>query len=865
MSLKEYKAKRNFSKTKEPAGKTIKNRGSKMFVVQKHHASHLHYDFRLELDGVLKSWAVPKGPSLNPKDKRLAVEVEDHPIDYATFEGEIPAGEYGGGHVIVWDKGEWIPPKNVDEQLKKGHLEFELHGEKLGGEWLLHRTHIPGAKKNNWLLIKRDDEDASVKDITKKDRSVLSGVSLEELEKDMAAPSPVKKITKKAVEKIKKPKAQKKTKFLSFQDLKGPELATLTDKPPVGENWIHEIKYDGYRTLCFKNKKDTKLITRSGLDWSRKYQELQDECAALTPESIIMDGEIVWLDEKGRSSFEGLQNSLEEGESSKLVYYVFDLLYLNGFDTRNLPLTDRKKLLKEVLEQSDSEKILFSEHWDESGKSVFESACENHLEGIISKNIESHYNSGRNKNWLKIKCTNIQEFIIGGYTVQDNKAAVAALLMGAYNDKGKFQYVGKVGTGFNNHTNKTLLSKFKKLKSQVSYFDEKSPKFKNIIWLKPELVGNVEFGAWTGDKILRHSAFKGLREDKKAKDVFLEEVKVKEKDVEKIASKKKTVKKAVVDKKIKVEKTLDKRPSRNKKSATAKNAEVELSNPDKFIYPEDKITKQDLADYYTNIQDWILPHVKDRPLALLRCPNGEGKTCFFQKHIKTDGMGILGKQVESKLKEKNEEVVYVDSSMGLQELVQLGTLEIHSRGCHVDEIDYPNQIVFDFDPDPGVGFEKVKEAAFILKEILDRLKLKSFIKVSGGKGLHVHVPVAPKYDWDQIKQFSKSVCEQMENEHPEKFTTNMSKAKRKGKIFLDYLRNGYGASAIVPYSVRAREHAPVALPVTWLETKKLKSANSFTLKTVPKLLKKRKDPWQGYNKLSQTIKLLDKFKTMNGR
>lgn len=817
MSLKEYKAKRNFHKTKEPAGKTIKNKGAKMFVVQQHHASHLHYDFRLELDGVLKSWAVPKGPSLNPKDKRLAVEVEDHPIDYATFEGEIPEGEYGGGHVIVWDKGEWLPPKNVEEQLKKGHLEFELHGEKLEGEWMLLRTHIPGTKKN-WLLIKRDDENASSKDITKKNKSVLSGVSLEELEKEMAKES-VRSVKKT----VTKSKSQKKSKFLSFTDLGGPELATLSEFPPVGDQWIHEIKYDGYRTLCFKNKTSTKLLTRSGLDWSKKYNELKKECENLKVESIIFDGEIVWLDENGKSSFHGLQNSLEEGQSSDLVYYVFDLLYLNGFDTRELPLTARKKLLKEVLELSDTEKILFSEHWDESGKNVFESACENHLEGIISKNGDSSYVSGRNKNWLKIKCTNIQEFVIGGYTLQKNKTSLGALLMGAYNSDGYFQYIGKVGTGFDAKTSKSLLSKLKKIKIKESRFEKKSPKSKESVWVRPTLVGNIEFGAWTDDQILRHAAFKGLREDKKAKDITIEEV-----------------------------------PKNSQK-----NSEVELSHPEKILFPGDKITKQDLSEYYTLIQDWIIPHVKERPLALLRCPHGEGKPCFFQKHIETDEKGILGKKLDSHYKETKEDVVYIDSSLGLQELVQLGTLEIHSRGCDIHNIDSPNQIVFDFDPDPGVKFEKVKEAVFELKKILDKLKLKSFIKASGGKGLHVHVPIASEYDWDQIKGFSKSICEQMESDYPKKYTTNISKAKRKGKIFLDYLRNGYGASAIAPYSVRAREHAPVALPISWAEAKKLKNANSYLLKDVPKLLKKRKDPWAGYNKLKQKVKLLDQFNSQN--
>lgn len=836
MSLKEYKAKRNLKKTLEPKGIAVKGSGKKMFVVQKHHASHLHYDFRLELDGVLKSWAVPKGPSLNPKDKRLAVEVEDHPVDYASFEGEIPEGEYGGGHVIVWDKGEWIPPKDVKDQLKKGRLEFELHGQKLGGEWLLLRTKGYGSgKKNNWLLIKRNDEAADTKhDILKDDESVLTGVNLETLEKDMTGIS--KKKTKKVVKKVVKAKAQKKSKFLSFTDIGGPELATLADTPPVGDNWIHEIKYDGYRTLYFKNKKSSKLLTRSGLDWSKKYSALQKECDKLKVDSIIFDGEIVWLDEKGRSSFSGLQNSLEEGQSGELVYYVFDALYLNGHDIRHLPLTDRKKLLKQVLDQSDVEKILFSEHWDESGKKVFESACSNHLEGIISKNGESHYSSGRNKNWLKIKCTNLQEFVIGGYTLQENQASLGSILMGAYNDQGKFQYIGRVGTGFTQALGTKLLRDLKKIKSDKSSFEEKSPKAKEIVWVKPKLVGNIEFGAWTDDKILRHAAFKGLREDKKAKDVFLEEIRVKK------TSKKKATKKAM-----------------KKDAEEAVEDDFALSHPEKILFSESKTTKHDLAVFYESINKWIMPHVKDRPLALLRCPNGEGKTCFFQKHAETDGEGLMSKKIKSKTKKESEEILFIEDKSGLTEMVQMGTLEIHIRGCDKDQIDNPNQIVFDFDPDPGVGFKDVKDAAFALKQFLDKLKLKSFIKASGGKGLHVHVPVAPIYDWEQIKGFSRSVCEQMENENPEKFTTNISKAKRKGKIFLDYLRNGYGATAVSPYSVRAKPHAPVAFPITWEEAKKLKAPDLYTVKSVPKILKKRKDPWAGYFKLKQKIKVLDQF------
>ncbi len=847
MSLKEYKSKRNFKKTAEPMGKAIKGKSKNIFVIQKHHASHLHYDFRLELDGVLKSWAVPKGPSLNPKDKRLAVEVEDHPIDYANFEGEIPKGEYGGGHVIVWDNGKWIPPANAEEQLKKGKLEFELQGHKLHGQWVLVRTHMPGAKKNNWFLIKRNDEDADpTRDITQEDESVISGVSLETLEEDMAiSDKPVKKV--KATKKITKEKArsQKKSRVLEFKDIKGPELATLMDEPPIGPNWIHEIKFDGYRTLCRKDKKKVQLITRSGLDWSHKYKNLQDECENLPVESIVMDGEIVWLDSKGHSNFDGLQNALEDGNSTELVYYVFDLLFLNGYDTRDLPLSERKILLEEVISKSDSEKIIYSHHWDENGASVFKSACQNKLEGIISKNIESRYSSGRSKDWQKIKCTNLQEFVVGGYTLQSADNALGAILMGARNEKGEFQYLGRVGTGFGSATHKMLLSKLRKLKTTKSPFEAKSPKGKDIIWVKPELVANVEFGAWTEDKILRHAAFKGLRDDKKAKDVMLEMPQHSSNDKK---SSKKTSKK------------ISKSVSSKKAAKVSEDHDYGISNPDKVLFPEVNVTKQDLAAYYDSIQKWIIPYMKDRPLALLRCPHGEGKMCFFQKHIDTDQEGILSETVTSKLKKKKEDVLFIEEGAGLTELVQLGTLEIHARGGVYNQIDYANQIVFDFDPDPGVSFTKVKDAAFVLKKLLDRLKLKSFIKTSGGKGLHVHVPIAPIYDWDEIKNFSKSLCDQMELENPGKFTTNMSKSKRKGKIFLDYLRNGYGASAIVPYSVRAKPNASVAFPITWAEAKKLKSPDQYTLKDVPKILKKRKDPWAGFLKLKQKIKLLDQYK-----
>ncbi|AUN96896.1 DNA ligase D [Bacteriovorax stolpii] len=611
---------------------------------------------------------------------------------------------------------------------------------------------------------------------------------------------------------------------MTFREIGSLQLATLVDSLPLSEDWVHEIKYDGYRTLCRKDKKSIQLVTRGGLDWSKKYQSILKECEKLPVDSIVMDGEIVWLDNQGHSSFQGLQNALEAHRDGQLIYYVFDLLFLNGFDIRNFPLIERKKLLEQVIQKTKSQKIIYSSHWNEDGASVFKSACDNKLEGIISKNIHGQYLSGRGKNWLKIKCKNVQEFVIGGYTLQKNGASLGAVLLGAHNEKGEFQYLGKVGTGFNNKTSTNLLKNLKTLQIIKSPFEVKSPKGEKQLWVKPTLVANIEFAAWTEDKILRHAAFKELRKDKKASEVILEL----------------PVKKTVLRKKIKTT--------------------SEISSPDKVLYPEDQITKQDLLDYYKAIEKWIIPYLRDRPLALLRCPAGYDHTCFFQKHAETNEEGIKSQNIVSKLKEKKEQVLYIDSMKGLRELVQLGTLEIHVRGGDYQHIDFANQIVFDFDPDEGMSFEKVKSAAFELKALLEKLKLKSFIKVSGGKGVHVQVPVSPKYDWDEIKEFAKKICEQMESTHPEKYTTTVSKAKRKGKIFLDYLRNGYGATAIAPYSVRAREHAPVALPITWAEAKKLKSAHSYTLKEVPKLLKKRSDPWKGYLKLKQKIKVLDDFR-----
>lgn len=807
MGLQEYRTKRDFKKTLEPKGRKYSSKEKRIFVIQKHVASHLHYDLRLELDGVLKSWAVPKGPSLNPNDKRLAVEVEDHPMDYAYFEGSIPLGEYGGGDVIVWDKGEWIAPKNPLKALEKGHLEFELHGEKLSGRWMLVRTRSKGtAKKKQWLLIKRHDQFAEEDvDILKKDKSVITGQRLPE--KTSSTPKKTKTVTAK------------------LPDFIAPQLALLAEVPPKGDNWIHEIKLDGYRTLCHKKKSNIKLLTRSGLDWTNKYEFIEQECKKIPADSVMLDGEIVWVDNNGVSHFQGLQNSLEEPNSKELLYYVFDILHLNGQDLQEVPLLERKMLLKKLLKETSSNKLLFSDYWKGDGTHVLKSACHLRLEGIVSKEIHSTYQSGRNKNWIKSKCSKLQEFVIGGYTLQNNNKSLGALLMGAYNSQNEFQYIGRVGTGFNSSESTQLLAKLRKLKSAKTYFTSGSPtvtahdRRREISFVKPDLVAQIEFGSWTSEKILRHAAYKGLRLDKKAKYVHLEEETLKKEEP----------------------------------------ANLTITNPDKVLFPKAKLTKQELANYYKTIHKWILPYVIKRPLSLLRCPNGVGKACFFQKHAETKNIGLKTQKLHSGLKDKTDEIFYIDSLTGLIELVQLGTLEIHTRGCHYHQIDQPDVMVFDLDPAPNISFIKVKEAAFALKNLLERLKLKSFVLVSGNKGVHLHVPIESKYNFDEIKSFCKTVCDQLVNENPDQYTTEISKAKRSKKIFLDYLRNGYGATAIAPYSARAQSEATVAFPLTWGELKKVTDAKEFTVDKVEELLKKRKDPWADYFTLKQKILILDKL------
>lgn len=864
MALQDYWRKRDFKKTTEPSGhrrrvaKSATTRRSKTkalsFVIQKHDASHLHYDFRLEYDGLLKSWSVPKGPSFDPTDKRLAVEVEDHPLDYASFEGVIPAGEYGGGDVIVWDRGTWICEGDIAEGFRKGRLEFTLKGKKLGGAWILVRTGRP-SKKPQWLLIKRHDEFArshdeydvvaehpeSVKtgELLPRDRAGDSAAGTGKSAKMKAEFRKTAKVKKKSEVKKSRSKAIGKTPFPGFIE---PQLAKLVDTAPTGDEWVHEIKFDGYRAITTIEKGRVKMFTRAGLEWTDRFGSLASQCADLQVKNAVIDGEIVALDEKGQTNFSKLQDVLSDSLTNKkddrLICFVFDLLFLNGEDLRERPLTERKQLLKTLVEEADNDRIRYSQDLLENGPNVLKAACDLNMEGIISKRADSTYESRRAGTWLKSKCSKGQEFIVGGYSApKGSRHGFGSLILGAYDENDRLCYVGRVGTGFDASVLDQVFGKLKKLEADESPFEAKSPRERDITFVQPKLVCQIRFGEWTKDKIIRHAVFEGLREDK---DPSL--VKIENESHLKATPKKSASKKAS-------------RASPTKMSRGGSADEFELTHPDKVLYPDMGITKRQMAEYYKSVQDWILPHVKNRPLSLVRCPEGAGKECFFQKKLgNAPGEDLHSQKLKGRAG-KIEEILTIDTADGLYELVQMGVLEIHAWGCHIPEINKADLIVFDLDPDDGVGWKAVREAAFAIKALLDRLKLKSWVKTTGGKGLHIHVPILPEHSFEQIKSFSLSVVRYLEKESPDLYTTQILKAKRKGRIFLDYLRNGYGATAVVPYSLRSKASATVATPITWDELRTLKGADLFTIKNVEARLARVKDPWLGYFRTRQRLDL----------
>ncbi len=832
--LRDYNRKRDFKITREPSGKTATQvrkavKKKLIFVVQEHHASHLHYDFRLELDGVLKSWAVPKGPSMDPGERRLAVEVEDHPLAYATFSGTIPKGQYGGGEVYIWDKGTWEMEGDAHEGLKKGKLEFKLKGKKLHGHFLLVKTHYaPGNKKNNWLLIKRSDEE-EVEPTKKVKKKMLLKRSSERSFDEETKTANTKKLPSKKKSSSSKKGSLKDDHWPGFID---PQLPLLVDSPPSEKGWFHEMKFDGYRLQAHIQGGVVSLFTRNGHDWTEKFPHIAESLMEMDVTNAIFDGEAVVLDKDGKSNFQLLQNSLSDKSDQAIRLFLFDLMYLDGEDLREKPLSERKKLLKELIPELHPI-VKYSDHVLQKGDEFFRMSCKYELEGIVSKEADAPYVSGRGRLWCKTKCSKRQEFIIGGFTEGKGGRSedLGALLLGVH-DKGKLRYVGKVGTGFNEKTLKDLKKQLSHLYHDETPFDLNSPTGKGIHWVEPELIVEINFSNWTNEKILRNPVFLGLRSDKDQKDITIEK---------ETSLKKKTKKSKQVTKK---EVTLD---------------DVTLSHPDKILFRTEKITKQQIAHYYAEVSDFMLEAMGDRPLSLVRCPNGSEKQCFFQKH---PTMGKVPPHLTGfKVKEKKKSEIYLalNSYQGLKQLVQLNSYEIHTWNCNYQNLMAPDQIVIDFDPDEDLTFKDVIKAAQTLKKMLDKLKLKSFVKLSGGKGVHVHIPFDPDYTWDEVKAFSKALADQMEANEPDKYLSNMSKKLRKGKIFVDYLRNGFGSTAVAPYSLRSRKISAVAMPIEWSELPKIKSSDQFTLKkALLKIKNRKKDPWKDFFKVKQKIRILTK-------
>lgn len=836
MSLDKYWEKRDFEITAEPRGEVIKSSETLSFFIQRHHASRLHYDFRLELDGTLKSWAVPKGPSLDPSDKRLAVHVEDHPLTYGSFEGSIPKGQYGAGDVVLWDKGVWIPLGNPEDEYKKGNLKFELLGEKLSGKWALVRMKKKSDdddKQDNWLLIKEKDDHAK------------SGPSANVTEN---RPESVLNLKSKTVKKTKtstpSKTESKQPNTEKIPDKISPQLATLISEVPVGEEWITEMKFDGYRALSRIEAGKVNMFTRNGHDWTKQWKVIAEQLEKLPIDNAWIDGEVVAVKD-GKINFGALSNYDVNNPKNdiQLKYYVFDLIYLNGQDISSLRLLDRKLLLKEILSSQPDHAILkYSEHNSSAVKVSFDSTCKLGLEGIIVKNPAAPYAQTRTKNWLKLKCSKRQEFVIGGFTEPaGSRLGFGALLIGYYSDQKEFIYAGRVGTGFNLQVIDHLMQQFKALKLTSAAFvnPPKGYQAKGITWLKPKLVCEVKFAEWTEDNVLRHPSYVGLREDKTASNI--------RREVEMNAislDAKKTVELESEDDIInQAEKAPNTKSKIKGKVETKTN--IVITHPERVIYTPEKITKSDVADYYLEISEWLMPHLIDRPLSLLRCPDGAEKACFFQKHLDELNFKYV-KRIKVDNDDKGQYLV-ANQIDAVLELVQLGVIEFHTWGSKVSNLNKPDRLTFDLDPDLSLPWEQVKQGAFLIKCMLDTMELESFIKSTGGKGLHIVVPIKPQHDFSIIKAFTKGIANYLADTIPSHFIAVMSKEKRKNKIFIDYLRNGKESTAVAAFSLRARSGATISTPITWEELNAEESPDRFRLLNIfDRMSEIDKNPWNQY-------------------
>ncbi|WP_415767243.1 DNA ligase D [Pseudomonas sp. ZB1P45] len=848
-SLDDYNRMRDFSATSEPVAgkrsgkKTVKDHALQ-FCIQKHDASRLHYDFRLELDGALKSWAVPKGPSLDPKVKRLAVHVEDHPIDYATFEGSIPEGHYGAGDVIVWDRGVWIPQDDPAKAYAKGKLKFELKGEKLGGLWNLVRTHMPG-KQEQWFLIKHQDGAAKPESdydvVAAEPDSVLSDRTIvAKKPKTAAKPKPVKKTATPARKEKSAPlTGARKAKL---PELLKPELATLVEKAPGGE-WSYEIKFDGYRIMARIDHDEVKLFTRNGHDWTHKLPRQAEALAALGLESAWLDGEMVVADEQGVPDFQALQNAFDSGRSGNIVYYLFDMPYLNGVDLREVPVEERRVALSTVLNPNKDPLLRFSDAFSEEPEALLNSACQMQMEGLIGKRLGSPYVSRRSSDWIKLKCKHRQEFVVVGFTdPKGSRNAFGALLLGLHDrDSGELRYAGKVGTGFNETTLKRIYEQLKPLQTKkISVVNPPSGfDAKGVHWLKPTLLAEVAFAEMTKEGSVRHAVFHGLRDDKPAEDITEERPKA----VKTSAAKKTTVEKPSTPAK--------------KKAAPAPSqiglgeGKVRITHPDRVIDASSGTTKVQLAEYYASVAEWILPELKDRPVALVRAPDGIAGELFFQKNaerLAIPGITTLDKALTG------QPVMIINNAEALIGAVQMSTVELHTWNATSDNLDKPDRFVLDLDPDPALPWKSMVEATQLTLSVLDELGLKAFLKTSGGKGIHLVVPLTRKLGWDEVKDFSHAIVSHMAKLLPERFSAVSGPKNRVGRIFIDYLRNGLGATTICAYAVRTREGLPVSVPIFREEVGELKGGNQWNVHTVHERLAKVGDePWKDLKKTRQSI------------
>ncbi|MDE1197064.1 MAG: DNA ligase D [Pseudomonas sp.] len=853
--VSEYTRKRNFDITSEPpetAGRARSGQGKALsFVIHKHDARNLHYDFRLELDGTLKSWAVPKGPSLDPKNKRLAVHVEDHPLGYGSFEGSIPEGQYGAGDVIVWDRGIWQPHGDPRETYKAGKLKFTLIGEKLTGDWALVRTHLQGSgDKEQWLLIKEKDEAVRSADeydiVADKPESVVSGATVGEgrasaksSTRKTAAAAPVAE--KKPAGKTAKKQAAKKT---AIPQKLSPQLATLMDTPPEGE-WLYEIKFDGYRIMTRILDGEVRMITRNGHDWTERLPLQAKAIGELNLGDGWLDGEVVVLNDAGLPDFQALQNAFDIGRSKDIVYYLFDVPFLNGEDLREKPVEDRRAALKKLLGKQKKGLLRFSDAFSASHRDIIESACLLSLEGVIGKRAGSVYQSRRSPDWIKLKCKLRQEFVIVGFTKpQGSRSGFGALLLAVNEEGAGLVYAGRVGTGFNQKTLAELFEKMQPLEQDASPLGKKltSAQGRGVHWIKPTLVGEVEFGEWTREGIIRHSAFIALRSDKPASEVVHEYPKT-PKDIKapfKPNASKTSASKT--DEPAGKPKAASKRDSKDKIEV----AGVLISHPERVIDKKSGLHKIDLAHFYESISDWILPHLDHRAVALLRCPEGVEGEQFFQKHAERLAIPNI-KQLDPKLDPGHARLMEIDSVQALVGAAQMGTIELHTWGSTYDKIELPDHFVLDLDPDPALPWRSMIEATQMTLSVLDELGLDAYIKTSGGKGMHIIVPLARKADWDTVKAFAKALAQFISEQLPERFTATSGPKNRVGKIFIDYLRNTRGASTVAAYSARARPGLPVSVPVSRDELASLKSSDQWNIANLQKRLRKLKaDPWAGY-------------------